>query len=374
MKAGVLDSINRGEPALGPSTVHIDITNGCNTNCVTCWDHSPYLDKPRSAAWKRQRVDVGHVVDLLDDLGALGGLSSIVLSGMGEPFTHPDVYTMIEAIKARDLHLTIITNLVAADADRVLALGVDQLLIGVHGASEGAYLAFHPSFRPEEWKKLNAMLAKFRDAGRRFKQVQVVSQENAHELVDMIDFAASTCAHAVNFKLASLREGTDAVRVTEEQRALLVTSLVPKAIARAKHLGVKTNLRVFEAQLGAGGARTAPIEDVGCFMGYVYSRVLVDGTVLYCCNTDVRVGSLAGGDRFSALWRGEAWRALRAQLRRGEYLSSCDQCGKFNQNVAIGRAFEERFGSERLLAVTGRGEGAAPRTEHRPRRLPIAAR
>jgi hypothetical protein len=89
-------------------------------------------------------------------------------------------------------------------------------------------------------------------------------------------------------------------------------------------------------------------------MGHYYARVLVDGTVLYCCNTEVRVGTLASGASFSQLWNGPEWNALRQKMRRGEYFDSCRQCGKLNQNVKLAARFEKRFGPERLAQVTGR--------------------
>jgi hypothetical protein len=231
----------------------------------------------------------------------------------------------------------LITNLIPADPERVISLGVDQLLIGIHAASERAYRAFHPSFRSDEWQVLHAMLGRFRAAGRRFKHVQVICEPNAGEVVDMVRLAAEYRAAALNFKLASLKEGTEACAITDEQRRRLIDSLVPEAARLAVELGVETNLDVFARQLAAGGAATAPIAEVGCYMGHYYSRVLVDGTVLYCCNTEVVVGSLADGTPFSRLWHGEAWNALRARLARGDYLPSCSQCGKLNQNVKIGR-------------------------------------
>jgi hypothetical protein len=103
---------------------------------------------------------------------------------------------------------------------------------------------------------------------------------------------------------------------------------------------------------------TAPIDQVGCFMGFSYARVLVDGTVLYCCNTDVRVGSLSSGVTFGELWRGAAWQTLRDRFREGRYLESCRQCGKLNQNVKLARAYEQRFGLDALLEVTGRSPSA----------------
>src|SRR5262245_45478242 len=111
-----LAGIDAGQVLTGPETVHIDITNGCNTNCITCWDHSPLLTNKRESRWKRQRVDASYVENLLDDVQSLGGLRAIILSGMGEPFSHPDIYRMIAAVKSRGLHLTIITNLVLARA------------------------------------------------------------------------------------------------------------------------------------------------------------------------------------------------------------------------------------------------------------------
>jgi hypothetical protein len=191
------------------------------------------------------------------------------------------------------------------------------------------------------------MLARFRAAGRRYKHVQVICETNAEEIVDMIRLARRYEAGQVNFKLASLREGTEACRITEGQRALLSGELVPAAAQLAAELRIPTNLDVFAAQLAAGGDDTAPIENYGCFMGHVYARVLVDGTVLFCCNTETVVGSLASGARFGELWRGAAWNELRERMRRGDYLASCRQCGKLNQNVKIAEQL-------RLYRISGR--------------------
>ncbi|MBL4845471.1 MAG: radical SAM protein [Planctomycetes bacterium] len=358
-----LIGLEAGAPLVGPSSIHIDVTNSCNTNCVTCWDHSPHLDEPRSAAWKRQRVDLARVEELLDDAGSLGALRAVVISGMGDPFVHPEIYELLEAVKSRGLHLTVITNLIPADPERILALSVDQLLIGIHAASEEAYRAFHPSFQSDEWTRLHAALTRFSEAGCNYKHVQVICGHNAHELVEMVELGARYEAARVIFKLAGLKAGTEAVRISAAQRRELVEVLVPAAQACAERLGVTTNLDVFERQLAAGGEATAPISEIGCFMGYVYSRILVDGTVLYCCNTDVVIGSLQDA-RFHELWRGEAWEGWRARLRGGDYPESCNQCGKINENLKLSRRFERRFGRQRLLEVTGRAASA--------RALPLA--
>jgi wyosine [tRNA(Phe)-imidazoG37] synthetase (radical SAM superfamily) len=348
-----LAGMNLGRPVAGPRTIHIDVTNTCNTNCITCWDHSPLLTLGRKKAWKRRRLDAEAVEELLSDASELGGLREIVLSGQGEPFTHPEIYGFIQAVKRRGLHLTIITNLVAADVERVLQLDVDQLLVGIHGASEASYLAFHPSFRPAEWARLHVMLERFAREGRRYKHVQVICQPNAHELAGMVEQGARYKAAQVTFKLASLRKGTEAARITPAQRAHLRSELVPRAMERAAQLGVSTNLSVFASQLDSAPEITTPMSQVGCFMGYAYARVLVDGTVLYCCSTEINVGSLQDAP-FRDLWTGPRWQEVRDRLRRGDYFPSCEQCGKLNQNVKLGAQFRAHFGQERLDAVLGR--------------------
>ena len=42
-----------GELPPGPELVHIDVTNACNLDCVTCWNYSPHLLAPKAGAWQR---------------------------------------------------------------------------------------------------------------------------------------------------------------------------------------------------------------------------------------------------------------------------------------------------------------------------------
>ncbi|MCK6683041.1 MAG: radical SAM protein [Thermoanaerobaculia bacterium] len=279
----------------------------------------------------------------------------MILSGMGEPFVHPEIYEIIEDVKRRGLRLTIITNLVLADAARVADLGVDELLIGIHGASRESYEAFHPSFRNGEWERLHAQLELFASRGKRHKHVHVICQTNAHELVEMVQMGQSHGAGAINFKLASLRNGTERSGITGAQREAILTRSLPEARELAKALRITTNLDVFETQLLPGGRATSPIEITGCFMGYVYARITVEGDVLYCCDPEIKVGTLSGGTHFSELWHGQEWQALRNRLREGSYLPGCSQCGKYNQNVSLARTVELEFGLAKLREVTGRG-------------------
>lgn len=345
--------IAEGRVLAGPQTVHVDLANGCNTNCVTCWDHSPLLNEARSNAWKRKRVALEDFSALAADLAGMNSVEAVILSGMGDPFVNPDIYSIIEISKSYGWHVTVLTNALLADAKRVLDLDVDMMLISVNGVSPESYTAFHPNLSPRDFEHLLQLLDAFARNGKRFKHVQVINRDTAHEVTEMVRFAARYAARHVTYKLASLGRGTERCVITAEQRARLQDEWIPLAEAEARRLGVETNLDVFASQVATGGLATAPIKDVGCFMGWTYARVTVEGKILFCCSTEVEVGDLARG-KFSEQWFGESWNETRVRLMQGRYFPGCAQCGKLNQNVKIGRKVLEKLGEPIYLARTGR--------------------
>lgn len=354
--AGILSN----EPRVGPQTVHFDIANACNTRCTTCWDHSPHLHPERvpSAAWKRQKLPFESFQATLDDLVALGGLEQIILSGMGEPFLNGSIYDMVTHAHGHGIGVTIITNLLLADLPRLLQTkGELNLLTSICGVTEPVWQAFHAHPRPDGFAELLAQLEILKAKGFRPKHVQVINAQNYRELVDMVHFARRYPVKRINFKFASLANGTEAVALSPDQKAELLGDLVPRAMAFAHAYKIDTDLDAFAAQINPDGHSTAPIEDVGCFMGLLYSRITVQGQVLFCCNTKVQVGALDGPGSFEGLWRGAAWQSRRQSVRAGRYFEGCDQCGKFKQNWKWSQKLREHLSPRDFGALLGRSEG-----------------
>ncbi len=169
--AGIAD----GEVLTGPQTIHLDITNGCNTNCITCWDHSPLLKIGRSSAWRSGSAWTSKPVErVLDDAMSLGGLQAVIVSGMGEPFTHPKVYAILRAVKARRLHCTVITRTYSSRRARRRFWRSGS--ISSSSASTARPGAPHLALPPEFFGRRNGegfprrCSRRFRDAGRRFKR------------------------------------------------------------------------------------------------------------------------------------------------------------------------------------------------------------
>src|SRR5262249_47381205 len=154
---------------------------------------------------------------------------------------------------------------IAADVERLTE--VDQILVGVHGATPKAYAAFHPGWDEREFFTLCAHLRRLATTPARVRHVQVINRDTAPDVVDMVRFGARFRPDGINYKPASLAGGTEACRIDAAQRAWLATEAVPQAAALANELGVRTNLELFAAQLAAGDddddSATVPIDEVG---------------------------------------------------------------------------------------------------------------
>ena len=330
-----LKGIRENRPFMGPQTVHFDIANGCNVRCTTCWHHSPHLDIAHvpDMSWKRRAMSLQTYCRIMDDLIELGGLEQIILSGMGDPSLNEHLPEMVRYAHENGVGVTIITNLLTVDLPTILASpGELNLLVSVCGVTTEAWDAFHGGSFAGGYPKLLEQLTILRDAEFLPKHVQVINAQNYHQVPDMVRFACEWPTKRINFKFASLINGTEAVALSPEQKVELIEDLIPRAKAVAQFKGIKTDLDAFATQVSVESHRTSPIEDVGCYMGTIYCRITVDLELLYCCNTNISVGFINESTSFRDLWEGQAYAALRERIGGGDFFDSCQQCGKYKQN------------------------------------------
>jgi len=359
-----LRGLYQNVPEVGPQTVHFDIANACNTRCTTCWHHSPFLSEAHrpTTAWKKERLAFTDFERVFSDILALGGLENIVLSGMGDPTMNDELYDMVALAHRHNIGVTIITNLLRLDIDRLFAAArwpevQLDLLTSICGVTPESWQAFHAHPTPRGYEIMLERLAALELRDFRPKHVQVINRDNFFELPEMVRFAAAHPVKRVNFKYASLLYGTEAVALTESDDRRLAAELISEAKRLAAELGVDTDLDAFAMQVNPGSHATAPIADVGCFMGFLYARVTVAGEILYCCNTRLDVGHVLEPGGFEAAWRGARWQARRDALRQGQYFEGCEQCGKFKENLKWSKKIAEKVTPSVFQTLIGKGDG-----------------
>jgi len=114
--------------------LYIQPTTGCNLHCCTCIRN--VWDAPEA------QMSMNTFQRLLESLDGLPNLTRVVFSGFGEPLTHPNILEMIQAVRGRDLAVTLGSNGLLLDAEmakELVGLGVDRLVVSVDGVKSKTY-------------------------------------------------------------------------------------------------------------------------------------------------------------------------------------------------------------------------------------------
>ncbi len=114
--------------------LYIEPTTVCNLNCRTCIRN----------VWQDPKAHMPMELfrQLVEQTQALPELKRVVLSGLGEPLTHPDLLEMVRLVRQRGLAVTVGSNgllLTRSIARELVALGVDRLVISLDGVKPETY-------------------------------------------------------------------------------------------------------------------------------------------------------------------------------------------------------------------------------------------
>jgi radical SAM protein with 4Fe4S-binding SPASM domain len=146
-----------------PPSLQIEPTNNCNLHCTCC---SGYTNTR-----KRGFMDLKLFSNIIDEAAEIG-VKRIHLYLHGEPLLHPKIGDMIRHVKSRGLALTMATNAMLLDGNRirdVLESGMtsaDYLLFSVLGFSKEAHEKIQRGVNHEQVQKNIADVMQYRKAHR----------------------------------------------------------------------------------------------------------------------------------------------------------------------------------------------------------------
>ena len=362
----------------GPHTVHVDVANACNVNCIYCWFHSP-LSTDRAdadqfdAAWRSEMLAWETFEALVDDLQELDAREDVLLSGKGEPLLHPRCLDMVRAVKERGLGCTLFSNgvLVREEVrEAIVEAGLDLLYVSLSSASPAVYEAIHPGHDGRaELEEVRANVRALTELKRsrgvqtpRVMMVDVVNALNAHEVLDFYEQARELGAEHVRFQLQHVQPYNRQLRLRPDQVGPLRGAMA-EAHRREAAGGpsivpnIDWQLETLEVTSGVWGHGRTP--DEGCYVGWTFSRTWTNGDVSFCCSPKV-VDSLE--DRsFKEIWHGERYGAFRGAardlqshgdmtFRNGAKLLG-DHCAGCPNYEGIGKLAEDlrRYGLDRFV-------------------------
>ncbi|NLH47017.1 MAG: radical SAM protein [Myxococcales bacterium] len=358
--AGALD----GERAfVGPEQVVIDPTNRCNNNCLPCWTNSPLLGEfgpPEN--WHRRQMPAPLLLGLIDELAALG-TRRVRLTGGGEPLLHPAIFEAVEAIKRHGMIGALTTNFSAIDeagVRRLAAAGLDELTVSLWAGTPAVYSRSHPNKTEATFARIERLLRLYcslKGPGAEVILANVLFSMNYQETREMFDFARRVGADGAYFTLVdSVHLRTDGLLLTPPHLKVLEGHLdeIERRAAELAAAGERfrlDNWGGFRRRLRALGAARGEydreaVEEIPCYVGWMFARVLPTGEVAPCCRgVNLPLGRL-GERSFAEIWHGEPYREFRRmaahESKRHPYFAAIG-CHRTCDNLMHNREFHRRL-------------------------------
>lgn len=344
-----------GRAPSGPLHAQIGVCDPCNHRCVMCWDHPPTERESGSTADRFGQGMPGLMTfqrfrEVVDDLHAMG-TRRIDLVGRGEPLLNSAIDDMVRYAKGLGFMVTLCTNasrLLESRARLFVDAGLDRMNVSLNAGRPETYPYIHVTETPDDYRQvkrnLAALAALKRAAGRESPHVKlsfVVSSINYREIGDMVAVAAEVGANEASFVHTTVHDGTKDLVLSRAEYESLLTSL-PAASKAAADAGVQTNLGTFAATIPTyleDSVTGPPV--VPCYVGWYFTVVLGNGSVMPCCQCAGSIGRVSEQTRFVDVWRSERYAAFRNAARAlpapNDILSSCecDRCMLRPRNISI---------------------------------------
>ena len=167
--------------------LYLEPTTGCNLHCRTCIRN----------VWEDPEAAMGMDTFgcIVDGLAGLPHLNRVVFTGFGEPLLHPHLLDMVEAVRSRDLAVTIGSNGLLLTRDVALdlvRLGVDRLVVSVDGVRPETYAGVRGALLSEVLGNLRALNEAKQQLGSLNPALGiefVVLKSNVDELADLTGLA-----------------------------------------------------------------------------------------------------------------------------------------------------------------------------------------
>jgi MoaA/NifB/PqqE/SkfB family radical SAM enzyme len=352
--AGAL-GLTGGRAPYGPLRAQIGISDPCNHRCVFCWDHPPDdRESPdtadRFAGARPGVMSLQQFKEIVDDLYAMG-TRRIDLIGRGEPLTNRHALDMIRYARERDMQLMMVTNgsrLSEPIARELVEAPLELIHVSLNAGTPETYPHIHVTETPENYLKVKKNLRFLSDrkiaAGSDLPYLSltfVINSKNYFEIAEMIEVTHEVGAQEAQFVHAVLHDGTSDLALNEAQYQAFHESL-PAARERAAARGVRNNL----GTLTASTPPYMPSQMVGptvvpCYVGWYYTTILGNGSVMPCCQCATPVGHLTKERRFAEIWASSEYAEFRTAAKslpeKSDRLMTCecDNCSLRPRNLAI---------------------------------------
>ena len=334
-----------------PFYVTIDITRRCNLQCVGCRFRPSQTAILASGDPPIMDISIHFVENLYEEL-SLMGIHTILLTGEGEPFLHPQLFDFISIAKERGFQVSLITNGTLLDKDKIQALidsRLDLLTVSLWASSPEDYERNYPGTGTDSFRRvvdglrlLTSCKAEKKSKLPMVKLHHPINRNNFERIDSIVHLAYATGCNAIAFSpFKSFRGELAHLALSQDQENFVRLVLIEKKKQlRSLPLGHNIDSILLRYRIGE-----AVWERLPCYIGWIHSRVKTDGTVFPCNNPcDLIMGNL-GEMKFRDIWNSPTYQSFRKQTVTRQALTSigkhcdCGFCCHVLDNLRVHRIF-----------------------------------
>lgn len=314
-----------------PIHMQLESTDACNLNCTTC-SRDVIVDKASV-------LPEEHWKTVIDEMKP----TNLNVSGIGEPFLHPEIFEIIRFAKSRGAAVNCATNFTRVNGRHreLVESGMDQLKISIDATDPETFRLIRGEYAWQDiidnihelnrWKeKLNSNkpLIRFNFALQLF---------NYEQVVDLVELGKKMKVDGIYFQFLSYVDMEDRKpMLTGEMSKEKLLGLLDEARKRSREYGINTNLDLWERDFELFWNKMHSIEQYvpnnkKCYMPWISTWLGADGWIRPCpvmpwTVDEGRMGNLRE-QSFEEIWNSKTYRDLREALKRGERPTrSCKTC------------------------------------------------
>lgn len=290
-----------------PFILTVEPTNICNLACPLCVTGNKKMTRQAGL------MDFDTFKAIVDETGK--HLFYLLLYQQGEPFLNKAIFSFIKYAKAQNIFVTTSTNghyFDAESAQRVVASGLDSLIVSIDGADQSTYETYRVGGKLSRVIEgiRNLMNERERLASKtpRILLQFILMKQNEHQIKDIRRLARDLRVDRLLIKTVQVEN------VDEAQKWLPETASFRRYKFDGQHLRPRTR--------GRGP----------CPRPWTSSLVNWDGSVVPCCfdkNGHHTFGSLKTQNEFEDIWQSEDYAHFRDKmLRDRQSLRICSNCSQ----------------------------------------------
>lgn len=351
----LLKGLIHGEVAYtGPFYINVDVTRRCNMRCLGCPRHSSKMRQPLPGDHSVNDIRFELVEKLCKELPSLG-ISRVCLVGEGEPLLHPHLFDIITAFKNASCKAELFTNgtlINETNAPLILDSGLDVLRVSLWANSPEEYAKLYPGIDPKNMQRTLSGVKIVTDlkAERKMALPDVILTEplnryNYKSIDARINLACKTGCDGVAFDTyrtyKHLQGEFLSVTLSAKEIKILCEDLtLAKKALKVLSLNHNVDDILLEYHLGEMAWHKFP-----CYIGWFFTRVQVDGTIVPCHTCSMSLGNL-NESSLEEIWNGPKYQAFRSKALTAKGLMSlsqqcdCNWCCYVKDNFHVHRFFK----------------------------------